>query len=170
MATQSSSHVIIGRFASVYGVKGWIRIDAFTDPIENILHYNPWLIQDKGALRPITIEHSAFHGKGIIVKVSGCHDRDTAKQYVNQNIFIPRDQLPLLHEGEYYWTDLMGLSVVTTTGIPLGKVVNLLETGANDVFIVQDGAQQRLIPYTDEAVSAIDLANKLLIVDWDPEF
>lgn len=170
MKNVNPDKIIIGRFGAVYGIKGWIHVNSYTDPVENILSYSGWQIQQNNDWQPITIESSNFHGNGIIAKFKGINDRDGARQYTNALIAVKREQLPLLNKSEFYWTDLFGLNVTTTAGVQLGKVVDIMETGSNDVFVVQDATQQRLIPYTDQAISAIDLANKMMVVDWDPEF
>ena len=78
--------------------------------------------------------------------------------------------LPLLKENEFYWTDLVGLTVVTVDGVVFGKVVRLLQTGANDVLVVK-GDRERCIPYIrPNVVCRVSLQDKLIEVDWDPEF
>ena len=86
------------------------------------------------------------------------------------NIAIRQEQLPELPQGEYYWSDLEGLKVVTTDGIELGVVSNLIETGANDVLVVK-GDKERLIPYIrPDVVTELDIENGIIRVEWDPEF
>jgi len=170
MTNPDSNIVFMGRFGAVYGVKGWLHIHSFTDPLENILRYSAWLVLHDGSWRPVKVENSNFHGNGIIAKIHGCNDRDLAKQYVNDFIGVERSQLPILETGEYYWTDLIGLSVVTTQGQAIGKIDSMMETGANDVFVVRSSDGEQLIPNTKEAIASIDLANRLMTVNWDPEF
>jgi 16S rRNA processing protein RimM len=86
-------------------------------------------------------------------------------------IFISKQQLPKTGADEYYWNDLIGLNVETASGVKLGAVDHLLETGANDVLVVMDGETERLIPFLQQqTVLSIDLAARLIIVDWDPDF
>ena len=94
---------------------------------------------------------------------------------MGSTIAIRREQLPALAEHEYYWNDLKGLRVVTRDGIPLGEVTGLMETGANDVLVVQerqdDTVRERLIPYLPgRVVLEVDLAEGIMTVDWDPGF
>jgi 16S rRNA processing protein RimM len=85
-------------------------------------------------------------------------------------IGIRRDQLPVAQPGEYYWSDLQGLNVVTVDGHPLGRVDHLMETGANDVLVVQ-GERERLIPFVlDQVVVDVDLDKGEIRVDWDKDF
>jgi len=109
-------------------------------------------------------------GKNVIARIEGVSDRDQAADMIGAKIFIRKNQLPDLEEGDYYWSQLEGLRVVTTCGIELGYIDHMLETGANDVMVVQ-GDRERLIPYVmDEIVKEINLENQQLIVDWDADF
>ncbi len=161
--------IVVGRFGSAYGIQGWIKVISLTDPIENILQYSPWQIQHQGQWQIINCEASKSHGKVIVVKLAGCVDRELARSYTNDLLAINRDQLPALYADEYYWSDLVGLTVKTIDGTELGRVEKLLETGANDVIVIQ-GERQRLLPYTKDVVQSVDLKNGVMIVDWDAEF
>lgn len=142
---------------------------SFTEPFDKILQYQPWLIKRKGNWQSIGIEDSEIHGTKIVVKLQGCDDRDVAKLYTNADIGIQQDQLPALPSNEYYWKDLIGLRVINKENADLGKVVELLATGANDVLVVKN-AKQRLIPYIKQVIVKIDLQKKVIIVDWDKDF
>ena len=98
-----------------------------------------------------------------------------ARELLKTEILISRQQLPVLDEG-FYWADLMECRVVTQDGVDLGQVVQMLETGANDVLVVQQQIsgsepQERLIPFIlEDVIISVDLAGKVITVDWDPEF
>lgn len=164
-----TNRVIIGCFGSPFGVQGWIKISSYTNPIENILKYQHWQIELNHLWQDIDITAKKKTGNIIVAKIANCDDRDLARFYTNRLIAVDRLELPNLNQKEFYWMDLIGLKVVTTTGVELGIIENLLETGSNDVLIVQ-GERQRLIPYTTQTICNIDLDNKIVTVDWDPEF
>jgi 16S rRNA processing protein RimM len=106
----------------------------------------------------------------VIAQIKGVSDRDQAASLMNWDIFITPEQLPEAAEGEYYWSDLIGLKVETTLGVQLGTIESLLETGANDVLVVQ-GDRERVIPFLQKTViTEIDLATGIMVVDWDPDF
>ena len=110
-------------------------------------------------------------GNLVVAELEGITDRDAAFALMGSEILIHRQQLPAAKAGEYYWTDLVELQVVTTAGVNLGKVDHLLETGANDVLVVIDGEIERLIPFLQpQTVLSIDLVAGQMIVDWDPDF
>ena len=104
-----------------------------------------------------------------------CPDRDSATALVGREIAVTRQQLPALDEGDYYWRDLLGLQVINLDDVTLGTVANLMETGANDVLVVEshsDGErQERLIPYIrEQVIRHVDLEQGVIRVDWDPDF
>ncbi len=111
-----------------------------------------------------------LQGKAIVARLDGINDRDQAAGLMGWDIFISPEQLPKAAEGEYYWSDLIGLHVETIEGVSLGVVDSLLETGANDVVIVH-GERERVIPFLQgQTIIKIDLETGKMIVDWDPEF
>ena len=172
----SEENTVLGRIASVYGVKGWVKIYSSTDPIENILTYSPWLLKIKGQWKSFEIEAGKRHGKGLVAKLVGADDREIARLYNGVEIAVESHRLPQLEEGEFYWSQLENLTVYTVSGQLLGKVSHLMETGANDVIVVRacEGSldrEERLIPYMPETyVVNIDLEQKEMVVNWDPEF
>lgn len=160
-------NVVVGRIAGVYGVRGWVRVQSYTSPAENILDYTPWSL---GGGRQVVVVSGRRHGSGLAVQLDGIKDRDGAALLIGSEIAVPRAQLPAAAEGEYYWADLIGLRVVNLEGVELGRVDHLFETGANDVLVVR-GGRERLIPYVlGQAVQEVRLDKGLMRVDWDPEF
>lgn len=171
-----SDWVVVGKFMSPFGIKGMLKLFSHTQPIENIAEYNPLWIQRGGSWQPINLEHVQRHGKGLVAKIKGCDDRDQTLAFIGCEIAIRREQLPALEQGDYYWSQLEGLNVITTEGDRLGKVDHLLETGSNDVLVVQPTAdsidrEERLIPYLwQDVVKQVDLQAGILTVDWDKDF
>ena len=162
--------ITIGRFGAPYGVKGWVKVHSFTDPIDNIFTYQPWLAKLGKKWQEIKLTDFRKHNKGLIVAIAGCDNRDTTVLYRNATIAVKRAQLPSLNTGEYYWTDLKDLMVHTVTGDELGKVNYIFATGANDVLVVK-GKREYLIPYLqDSVIKTIDLQSGKIIVDWDANF
>lgn len=163
--------VILGRVSGVYGVQGWVRVQSETQPRQNILGYTPWFLRRGELGQAYRLESGRPQGKAIVAKLAGVDDRDQAAALVGLDIAVKRSQLADdLAPGEYYWVDLEGLAVETVAGVSLGRVDHLMETGANDVLVVQ-GDRERLIPYLPgQVVVEVDLAAGRLLVDWDPEF
>ena len=162
--------LVMGRIAAPYGVKGWVHIAAFTALPENLLHYLPWHINRQGSWQAVEIVSGRLHGKGLVVQLQACTDRDAAAALRGADIGIYRSQLPPAGAGEYYWSDLIGLQVIATDGRVLGRLDHLLETGANDVMVVK-GEQEVLIPYIEgQVVASVDLETREIRVDWDPDY
>jgi len=163
-------HLNIGKISGVFGVKGWIKVFSFTDPRENILHYSPWILKKDSETRLVAVTDGKLQGKGVVAQLDGIDDRNQAAGLMGWDIFIMPEQLPKAAEGEYYWSDLIGLNVETTLGVQLGVVDSLLETGANDVLIVK-GERERVIPFLQkQTIMNIDTDAGKIIVDWDPGF
>jgi len=111
------------------------------------------------------------HGKGMVAKLETIDSRDDAAALVNSDIQIDAGQLPELEEGEVYWRDLIGLTVIGRDDQVLGQVKSLFETGANDVIVVATGKDDMLIPYVpDEIVLEIDFEQGQLKVAWDQDY
>lgn len=162
--------LVMGRVAAPFGVKGWVRINAYTAVADNLLDYSPWYLKLPGGWQATAPLAGRHHGKGLVVQLNECHDRDTAAALTGTDIGIYRSQLPPVEADEYYWSDLIGLQVLTRDGQVLGIVEHLFETGANDVMVVK-GKQEYLVPFiTGQVIESVDLDARLIRVDWDPDF
>ena len=162
-----ADYIVIGKVASTYGTRGWLKITSYTEFKDNILQYVPWYLEKANRWELIKIEDSRIQSKGIIVKLVGWDAPETARLLTGKKIAIQRSQLPVLSEDEYYWRDLVGLTVVNADGIKLGQVLYLIETGSNDVLVVK-GETEFAIPYLlDEVITRIDLKNRVIYVNWE---
>lgn len=162
--------VIVGEMAGSYGVQGWVKVRSYTDPPGNILRYRPWILDRDGK----SVEYQLIDGKrhtgGIIALLQGIASPEQARELRGARIRVDRDQFPPTEAGEYYWVDLIGLSVRNLQGRTLGTVSDIMATGANDVLIVQ-GDRERLLPFVqDRTVCDVDLQAGEILVDWNEEF
>lgn len=169
--------IVVGRLGAVYGIKGWLKVSSFTDYAEDIFSYNPWTIGRDKMWQKVNIVEWRKHNKGLIVKLENVDVREKAQLLTGMDIVISSVQLPELAENEFYWRDLVGLSVVNTAGYNMGIVKSLMETGSNDVIVVKAnsndafGATERLIPMIDnQVIKKVDMAEKCITVDWDADF
>lgn len=162
--------VVVGRISGLYGVRGWVKIFSYTQPRENIVNYSPWLLRRNGSRECYEIAEGRKQGKGIVAHLAGIDDRDAAAALVGSEILVAREQFPEAGDDEFFWTDLIGLRVETEDGRPIGVVDHLMETGANDVLVV-DGEQRVLVPFVmNDIVKRVDIDGGLIIVDWDPGY
>lgn len=170
MNTNLNTPVVIGRVGAVHGVTGWIKIISFTEPPENILNYTPWYLNFNGQWQTVKLLDKRFHHHQLLALFEDHSNREIARKLTGMEIAIDRSQLPQLATGEYYWSDLEGLTVTNLQNNILGKVAYLMETGANDILVVT-GDRRRLIPFIPKQVIIdINLADKHLLVDWDADF
>jgi 16S rRNA processing protein RimM len=162
--------VILGRVSGVFGVKGWLKVQSYTEPRDNIVGFSAWTLRMNGVDRVFDVEDGHSHAGSVVAKLHGIDDRDRARELVGAEIVVVREQLPATAAGEFYWTDLEGLEVRTTTDIVLGKVDHLLATGGNDVLVL-DSTPERLIPFVVGAVvKEVDLERGVIVVDWSPDY
>lgn len=167
--------IVLGKIFSVHGVRGEVKVYSFTDPLDNVLDYPRWTLTRDGEVKQVEVASGRVQGKFLVVKLKGLDDRDVARTYAGFEIRVPESELPELEEDEFYWHQLEGLSVINQDGQLLGKVDHLLETGANDVMVVKPCTgsldnRERLLPYTEQCVQAIDLDAGEMRVDWDADF
>ncbi|MDH3633798.1 MAG: ribosome maturation factor RimM [Gammaproteobacteria bacterium] len=169
MGQHDDDLICVGHILGSQGLKGWVRVFSNTSPRENIVSYGPWYIEQGKELK-VTSVTGRLQGKNVVARLEGIEDRTQADELIGCRIFIKPEQLPSLEAGEYYWSDLVGLSVETLEGDPLGEVASMMETGADDVMVLK-GERERLIPFVmDQIVREVDLVNRRLVVDWSPEY
>lgn len=169
MKLNNDDYIIVGKIGAPYGVRGWVKIQSFTDPLENILHYQPWFFAEKDqSWKEIATESRQVHGLALMAKFADVDSPEAARLLTGKTIAISREQLPTLKKDEYYWSDLQGLTVLNKEGKVLGTVTSLMETGANDVLIVK-GEKEFAVPYMPgKYILSVDLEKREIRVDWEP--
>lgn len=173
---QGPQRVELGRFGKVYGLKGWIRLNSYTNPADSICAYDTLTARIGDNWTQLALEEFRPQGKGLIVHIKGYDDPETARLLTGKGIWIESSELPALPEGEFYWHQLLGLQVVNQQGVNFGKVTEMLETGANDVLVVEATAdsidqRQRLIPYLPgRVVQQVNLVDGWIRVNWEADY
>lgn len=170
MSSHADRRIVIGRISGLFGVRGWVKLFSYTDPMANLLEFRELQLGSGENWRPSMLAEGRRHGKTLVGRFEGVTDRDQAARLVGEEIAIRRDQLPETKANEVYWTDLVGLEVVNVHGEPLGIVDRLLETGANDVLVLR-GDKERLVPFVrGTVVKDIDQEAGRITVDWERDF
>ncbi len=180
MQKDNTRHVLLGRVTSPFGIKGWVKVYSYTQPMENVLQYRQWRLTRDGRSLDVEIVQGRKQGKGLVAQIKGVTTPEDARNYCGYEILLPAEALPSLDDGEFYWHQLEGLQVFTQDAdgndLLLGKVSHLIETGSNDVLVVQAtrasiDQRERLLPYLPEQViQEINLDEGFMRVLWDPEF
>jgi 16S rRNA processing protein RimM len=168
----SVEYVPVGKISGAFGVKGWVKIYSFTDPRENILSYSPLYLSRKGVWVEVKVVEGRLQGKGVVMSLDGVTDRDQVLPLVGVELAIAKTQLKPAGKDEYYWSDLIGMTVVNAQQEQLGQVDSLLENGVHDVLVVVNKDKiERLIPFVlDDIVELVDLNNKIIRVDWKVDY
>lgn len=159
----------MGRVAAPFGLRGWIKVYAYTESLDSLLVFPLWRLESKGVWREYRLLEGAVHGKSLLAHLEGVTDRNLAEALHGSEIAVARTELPQPDLGEFYWSDLIGLQVVNTQGVELGRVDSLLETGASDVLVVK-GECDRLIPFVKQIVLDVDQATGVIRVEWGADY
>lgn len=170
------NEIRLGSINGTHGLKGWVKVFSYTDPLEAILDYSPWILRKGGAEKELTVKGGQVNGKRLIVQLEGVDTRDLAENLIGYEVHVSVDAMPDLEAGEFYWFQLEGLAVRNIDGEVLGKIDHMLETGANDVMVVEPtddsiDKEQRLIPYLKgDVVKRVDQETGVVTVDWDSDY
>ncbi len=162
----------MGRVAAPYAVKGWIKVQPFTEYVDSLLDYPRWWVGRDTDWREMQVLDIKVHGRFLLALLDGVSDRAAAEAAVGLEIAVHRDALPEPEPGEYYWDQLMGLEVVGLAGVVLGRVERILETGGHDLLSVKGHAdgRERLIPFVAPIVREVKLAEQQIEVEWGEDY
>ena len=163
--------MLVGRVTAAHGVRGWVRVKSFTDPPDNLLNYAPWLLREgSGPLRAVDVAGAQAQGDHFIAQFRGCDDRNAAEAFRGAEIHVSPAALAPLEPGEYYWRDLIGMTVRNPHGKVFGAVAHLMETGAHDVLVVADGEAEVLMPFTEPYLCEVRLEDRVIVMDWQEDW
>jgi 16S rRNA processing protein RimM len=184
--------VEVGRIVDAWGVKGWIKVQAFASDPQALFSSKRWYLQPpedsspvkkpvaaaaKGASAPfpslLKIVQAKEHGDVVVAQAQEVEDRNAAEALRGARVFVPRSSFPTADADEYYWVDLIGMQVVNREGQALGAVVGLLDTGPHSVLRIQPaeaGAEERLVPFVSAYVDEVKADEKRITVDWGLDF
>ena len=154
----------VGKLLRSHGVNGFILISVITHFPERLV---PGKVIYAGKnYQPLTIEKVQGHRDRLMIKFQGIEDKESVAAYTNQMVYVNSRELPMLPEGEYYHHQLLGLQVFNKEGQQLGTLEEILETGANDVYLVKTfSGEEILLPAIDGVVVEIDLVNHTMLVE-----
>lgn len=155
--------LLIGRVTKPHGVRGEMRVMPLTDRPERFSWLEEIYLGEEGT-RSAAVTAARVHQGFVLLKLAGYDTREAAEALRGVALTIPAEQAIPLEEGEYYLRDLLGLRVVTEDGQPLGAITDVIETGANNVFVVRDEKRELLVPDIPDVIINLDFANGLVTV------
>jgi 16S rRNA processing protein RimM len=163
----------MGRVVGPWGVRGWIKVAPYGDRPEGLASQRAWWLKDDGggwARREVG--EARVHSGTVVASLAGIATPEDAKRWKGRDVAVPRDALPKAKRGEMYVADLVGMDVVTSSGTALGTVVAVEDFGAHPVMRVAAGgaAAERLVPFVEPIVRAVDLDAGRIEVEWEPEY
>lgn len=159
----------MGRIAAPFGVKGWVKVQPYSEDPGALMDFESWRVGRGEQHTHYTVEAVQDHGTALVAKLGGIDDRDAAYALRGQEVAVAKRDLPPPEENEFYWSDLIGLTVINREGVELGKVASLMETGAHDVLVVK-GQREHLIPFVAAFVGIVDQDEGTVEVDWGEDW
>ena len=161
----------MGRVIGPWGVRGWIKVAPYGDRPEGLADQRAWWIEDgDGGWTRRDVGEARVHSGTVIASLAGIDTPEAAKLWKGRDIAVPRESLPKARRGEIYVGDLVGLTVVTTSGATLGTVVAVEDYGGHPLMRVADDAAERLVPFVEPIVRSLDLEARRVEVDWEPDY
>ncbi len=190
-----TQRISLGHITGVSGLKGLVKVHSDTSPRENIVSYPSWWLEQSGQWRQVVVIEGRPQGKTIVARLEGIATPEQASTLIGAKIAVDRNAMPVLGDGEFYWTDLVGMQVYTVEGVHVGTACRLFETGANDVLVVTDerqscdeessdamdesdsrkpgkkGQREVLVPWlVPDVIKDVDMQKDRILIDWDPDF
>ncbi|WP_269633957.1 ribosome maturation factor RimM [Pelomonas sp. BJYL3] len=180
----------VARIADAWGIKGWFKVQAHSTDPQAIFATRRWFLKPAETAIPgmaagkgtvpklLKILSLREHGDGLVASAEGVSDRNGAEALRGARVFVSRTHFPKADPDEFYWVDLVGLTVVNRQGETLGEVIGLLDTGPHAVLRIQPAGltapvkpeQERLIPFVSAFVDDVSLQERRISVDWGLDF
>lgn len=180
-ADMPADAVEVGRIADAWGIKGWFKVLPYSADPEALFSSKRWFLlpSEKGAktfdgVGRLNIKEAKTHSGAVVASAHAVDDRTAADALRGARVFIAKSSFPTPQKDEYYWVDLIGLTVVNREGVLLGQVRELLSTGPQTVLVIEYEAEgqplQRMIPFVAAYVDDVDLVARRILVDWQPDY
>lgn len=155
----------IGQIVNTFGVKGEVKVNPFTDDIEQFERLKSILVVKNKQLQEIEIEKTRYQKNLVILKLKNIDDMNTAEKYKGCYIKINRKDARKLPKGKYFIADIIGSEVITDDGQKLGKVDDIYNTGSNDIYVIKDElGKQILLPGIKDVILNVDIEKQIVTV------
>jgi len=153
----------VARVLRPLGVHGELKVEVWPPHTDDLSRVATLYIGDDR--QPFNVEHVRVHGEALAIKLAGCDDRSEAELLRSQLIYLHRADVTPLGPDRYYYHQIIGLQVVSIDGETLGEIVEIIETGANDVYVVHGERGEVLLPAHADVIKQIDLEAGHMIVE-----
>ena len=154
----------IGVISSTHGIRGEVKVFPTTDDVQRFKKAKDVLIDTGKEFIPMEVTQVKFFKQFAILKFKGIDNINDIEKYKGKDILVTRENAVALEENEYFIVDLIGCSVKTDEGEDLGELVDVLQTGANDVYVVKTvSGKEVLLPYTEECILDINIEEKTIL-------
>lgn len=161
----SEELIPVGKIIGTHGIRGQIKLHSYSGNFDSLSTVRSVLLRyPDGSLHDYTIRDAKDNNGRFILALAGFDSINSVEPLVGSELCIRRCDLPEPDEDEYYWCDLIGLQVVTGEGIPLGTVADIFNSGSSDIYVVQGGPREYLIPAIGDVIRTIDLEGGRIIV------
>ena len=166
-SVDDKDHVLIGIIIGAHGVRGTNKVRSFADSPSLFRPGSVLLAREdrSGSERHLEINWIKPHTRTVLMSFTGIDDRDQAEALIGSELYIPKEMLPVLDDDTHYWLDLIGMDVYTIEREYLGRIESIIETGSNDVYVVNEGQKEVLIPALESVVVDIDTDRKRMEVN-----
>ena len=169
--------VPVGYVSGAYGVAGWVRVKPFSDDADALLSVKTWWF-DKPGLHGSDVKQVKLHGGDVVAQLAGVVGRDAAEALKGASVQVPRSHFPSLSDDEFYWSDLIGLTVENLQGECLGQVADMMSNGPQSILRIapvadaalDTAAPERLIPFVGQFVIKVDKTAGKITVDWGLDY
>jgi 16S rRNA processing protein RimM len=167
----SPKWVEMGRIGAPYGVKGWVHVESYTEPRDELLRYDVWSLKAPGGERRErkVAEGRPHAGTHLVVRLDGVDDRDDAGALKGWVVEIAREKLPETSARQFYRADLVGLAVRNLEGAHLGVIDHFVDGPANAVMVVRGEHGEHWVPATPVHIRDVQLDAGVILVDWPVE-
>lgn len=165
------SYIIVGQVRRPHGIRGEVRIEILTDYPERLVQHEYLCFahpQSPDDVACYPLESVRPHKGILLVKLAGVDDRDEAEELRGMLVQVPLEDAVPLEEGEYYYFQLIGMNVKTETGEWLGRVAEVIEGGAHDVYIIHGPQGEILLPAIEDVILKLDLEAREMVVHLLP--
>jgi len=163
--TDQDELVLVGKIIGTHGIKGLLKVYSYSGNIQSLQSADTVYLKDKkGKHCGHVIRTVTTHAGGFILGLDDFADINQVLPLNGSELYVKLSQLPDPDEGEYYWRDLIGLTVVTDQGVELGSLVDIFETGSSDIYVVRGESKEYLIPAIADVITLVDLPGKKMII------